>query len=65
MDFSRVLRGSTISTAACVAGVSMGLGSKVRQRNVIFSVLPTRKMGRELKKEKIRRGKVCRQTHGY
>lgn len=43
--FSHVLLGSTVSTAACVASVSMRLGSKERQRNVIFSVLPTRKMG--------------------
>ena len=37
---------------ACVANVSVGLGSKESQRNGIFGVLPARKMVREPKRGK-------------
>ena len=42
---------------ACIASVSMGLGSKESQRNGIFSVLPARKMVREPKRGKRGRGR--------
>ena len=32
---------------ACVASVSVEFGSKERQRNGVFGILPARKMGRE------------------
>ena len=35
---------------ACVASVSVGFGSKERQRNGIFGVFPVRKMRREPKR---------------
>ena len=37
---------------ACVASVSVEFGSKERPRNGVFGILPTRKMGREPKKER-------------
>ena len=37
---------------ACVASVSVGLGSKESQRNMIFGVLPARKMVRWKNTEK-------------
>ena len=37
---------------ACVASVSVGFGSKERPRNGVFGILPARKMGRELNKER-------------
>jgi len=39
-----------VVTLACVASISVGLGNKARQRNRMFTVLPTQKMGREPKK---------------
>ena len=37
---------------ACVANISVGFGSKERQRNGVFGILPAQKMGREPKKER-------------
>ena len=46
---------STAKRIACVTSVSVGLGSKERQRNGIFGVLPARRMVREPKIGKRRR----------
>ena len=42
---------------ACVASVSVGLGSKESQRNGIFGVLPAHKMVREPQRGKRGKGK--------
>jgi len=42
---------NVLAQIACVASASIGFGNKERQRNGIFGVFPTRKMGREPKKK--------------
>ena len=42
---------------ACIASVSVGLGSKESQRNGIFGVLPAQKMVQEPKSGKRGRGR--------
>ena len=47
---------------ACVASVSVGLGSKESKRNGIFGVLPARKMVRQPKRGKRGRGRGRKET---
>ena len=51
-----------LSHIACVASVSVGLGSNESQRNGIFGVFPARKMVREPKRGKRGRGRGRKET---
>ena len=51
---------------ACVASVSVGFGSKQRQRNGIVGVFAAQKMGENQKmKEEGTEGNACRQIPGF
>jgi len=51
---------------ACIESVSVGLGSKERQKNWIFGVLSTQKWCESQKREEEegKEGNTCRQTPG-